>query len=134
MFADARARYGKFFIYGNHDLGHFFQESSFTGAEFSAAMAAAGVQILADRAVTVSADGIPLRIVGRRDWLFCRQRRRAAKELLGGPDGVFTLWLDHEPRELRQAEAAGGRPDPLRAHPRRTAVAGGAGGAAVPVQ
>ena len=107
VFADARARYGKFFIYGNHDLGHFFQESSFTGAEFSAAMAAAGVQILADRAVTVSADGIPLRIVGRRDWLFCRQRRRAAKELLGGPDGVFTLWLDHEPRELRQAEATG---------------------------
>ena len=107
VFADVRARYGKFFIYGNHDLGHFFQESSFTGAEFSAAMAAAGVQILADRAVTVSADGIPLRIVGRRDWLFCRQRRRAAKELLGGPDGVFTLWLDHEPRELRQAEAAG---------------------------
>lgn len=107
VFADARARYGKFFIYGNHDLGHFFQESSFTGAEFSAAMAAAGVQILADRAVTISADGIPLRIVGRRDWLFCRQRRRAAKELLGGPDGVFTLWLDHEPRELRQAEAAG---------------------------
>lgn len=107
VFADVRARYGKFFIYGNHDLGHFFQESSFTGAEFSAAMASAGVQILADRAVTVSADGIPLRIVGRRDWLFCRQRRRAAKELLGGPDGVFTLWLDHEPRELRQAEAAG---------------------------
>ena len=107
VFADVRARYGKFFIYGNHDLGHFFQESSFTGAEFSAAMATAGVQILADRAVTISADGIPLRIVGRRDWLFCRQRRRAAKELLGGPDGVFTLWLDHEPRELRQAEAAG---------------------------
>ena len=25
----------------------------------------------------------------------------------GGPDGIFTLWLDHEPRELRAAAQAG---------------------------
>ena len=25
----------------------------------------------------------------------------------GGPDGIYTLWLDHEPRELRDAAAAG---------------------------
>ena len=53
-------------------------------------------------------DGVPVRIVGRKDWLYTEHRRFSAAELMpGGPDGIYTLWLDHEPRELRDAAAAG---------------------------
>ena len=98
------------------------------------AMAAAGVQILADRAVTVSADGIPLRIVGRRDWLFLPAAAAGSKGTAGRAGrGVHPL---AGPRAPGASPGGGrrGRPDPLRAHPRRAVVAGGAGGAAVPVQ
>ena len=107
VFAGAKARYGKYFVYGNHDLGQYFGKASFTRADFEAAMAAAGVRVLEDVAVTVPTGGGLLRIVGRKDWLFCEGRRCPAGKLLGGPDSVFTLWLDHEPRELKEAAAAG---------------------------
>lgn len=98
---------GKYFVYGNHDLGHYWTTASFTRADLEAAFHAAGIQILEDQSQPILS-GVPLRVVGRRDWLFCQGRRLSPADLLpGGPDEVYTLWLDHEPRELAAAAAAG---------------------------
>ncbi|HJD21391.1 MAG TPA: metallophosphoesterase [Candidatus Gemmiger faecigallinarum] len=107
-FAGMQARWGKYFVFGNHDLGEYFASSSFTRADLESAFAAAGIRVLEDVAVTVPTGGGVLRIVGRKDWLFYQHRRFSPGELMpGGPDSRFTLWLDHEPRELKQAAAAG---------------------------
>ena len=107
-FAAMQARWGKYFVYGNHDLGQYFGKASYTRADLESALAAAEVRVLEDVAVTVPTGGGRLRVVGRKDWLFCERRRFSAAQLMpGGPDGTFTLWLDHEPREPHQAAAAG---------------------------
>lgn len=102
---------GKWFVPGNHDLFHYWHTPSYTRAELEERFAAAGVTILEDDSRLLSLpdrQGAPVRITGRRDWLDTKGRRLAPAELQpGGPDGVFTLWLDHEPRELRDAADAG---------------------------
>ena len=107
-FAAMPARYGKYFVLGNHDLGEYFAAAHFTRSELEAAFAAAGIRLLEDVAVPVATGRGVLRVVGRKDWLFCQGRRFTPAQLMPhGPDDVFTLWLDHEPRELKAAAAAG---------------------------
>lgn len=104
LFAELKAPLGKYYVLGNHDLFHHWREPSFDRAALETAMAKAGVRILEDTAVTVQG----IRIVGRKDYLYTEGRRCTAAELLpGGPDGCYTVWLDHEPRDFRNAAAAG---------------------------
>lgn len=111
LFARWRMPGGKWFVPGNHDLFHYWREPSYTRAELEAQFAAAGVEILEDASRLLTLPGkeeAPVRITGRKDWLDTKGRRLAPAELQpGGQDGVFTLWLDHEPRELRDAADAG---------------------------
>lgn len=110
FFASLHPPLGKWFVYGNHDLGHHWREPSYDRAALESAFAKAGVRVLEDVAVTVPCgpQGPALRIVGRKDWLYAEHRRFAAAELLpSGPDDCYTIWLDHEPRELKDAAAAG---------------------------
>lgn len=101
---------GKWFVPGNHDFFHYWRTPSYTRAELEERFAA-GVTILEDdsRLATLPGQtGTPVRIIGRKDWLDTQGKRLAPAELQpGGPDGIFTLWLDHEPRELRDAADAG---------------------------
>ena len=49
-----------------------------------------------------------MRIVGRKDYLFTGGQRFTARQLLPhGAGDVFTLWLDHEPRDFKNAAAVG---------------------------
>lgn len=111
LFGRWQAPGGKWFVQGNHDLFHYWHEPSYTRTDLEEKFAAAGVEFLEDRAAFVTLPGrghTPVRVVGRKDWLDAGGKRMAPAELQpGGPDGVFTLWLDHEPRELRDAAAAG---------------------------
>lgn len=103
--AELEAPLGKYLVYGNHDLFHHLTEPEYDRAAMEAGMAAAKVRVLED--VAVDAPSQPaVRIVGRKDYLFT-QGRRAAPDTLCRPDGRYTIWLDHEPRELKQAAAAG---------------------------
>ena len=104
LFAELKAPLGKFYVLGNHDLFHHWQEPSFDRAALQTALAKAGVTLLEDTSVLT--DGV--RVVGRKDCLYTQGRRCSAGELLpGGPDGHYTLWLDHEPRDFKGAAAAG---------------------------
>ena len=104
LFAALEATLGKYYVLGNHDLFHHWREPSFDRAALETALAKARVRLLEDTAVL--AGGV--RIVGRKDYLYTHGRRFSAKELLpGGPDGHYTVWLDHEPRDFKNAAAAG---------------------------
>lgn len=101
---------GKWFVLGNHDLFHHWREPSYGRADLETAFARAHIRILEDVAVTafVGEDPTPVRIVGRKDWLYTQGRRFSPAQLLpGGADGVYTILLDHEPRELKADAAAG---------------------------
>lgn len=108
LFARLQARGGKWFVYGNHDLFHHWKEPSYGRTDVETAFSAAGIRVLEDVAVETTIDATPVRIVGRKDWLYTQGRRFSPGELLpGGPDGVYTILLDHEPRELKADAAAG---------------------------
>lgn len=104
LFAELKAPLGKFYVLGNHDLFHHWREPSFDRAALQTALAKAGVTLLEDTAVLTGG----VRVVGRKDYLYTQGRRCSAGELLpGGPDSHYTLWLDHEPRDFKNAAAAG---------------------------
>ena len=104
LFGELEAPLGKYYVLGNHDLFHHWREPSFDRAALETALAEAGVRLLEDTAVLTG----PVRVVGRKDYLYTGGRRCTAAELLpGGPDDHYTLWLDHEPRDLKNAAAAG---------------------------
>ena len=108
FFARLEAPGGKWFVFGNHDIFHHWKEPCYTRADLETAIAAAGIRVLEDVAVLTRLDGVPLRIVGRKDWLFTKRLRFTPAELLpGGPDEIYTIMLDHEPRELRADAEAG---------------------------
>ena len=87
------------------DRFHHWREPSFGRAELERAFAAAGVRILEDTAITLSCG---VRIVGRKDHLYTNGNRFTAAQLMPtGPDDRYTVWLDHEPRDFKNAAAAG---------------------------
>lgn len=104
LFGALEAPLGKYYVLGNHDLFHHWREPSFDRAALETAMAGAGVRILEDAAVLTQG----VRVVGRKDYLYTGGRRFPANQLLpGGPDDHYTVWLDHEPRDFKNAAAAG---------------------------
>ena len=96
---------GKWFVLGNHDLFHHWREPSFGRADLERGFAAAGVRILEDTSVLLPCG---VRVVGRKDYLYTNGSRFTAAQLMpGGPDDHYTVWLDHEPRDFKNAAAAG---------------------------
>ena len=90
---------------GNHDLFHHGREPSFGRADLERGLAQAGVRLLEDTAVTLPCG---VRIVGRKDYLYTNGKRFTAAQLMpSGPDDRYTIWLDHEPRDFKNAAAAG---------------------------
>ena len=101
---------GKWFVLGNHDLFHHWREPSYGRADLEGAFARAHIRILEDvsQLAYVGKDATPVRIVGRKDWLYTQGNRFTPAQLMpNGPDNVYTILLDHEPRELKADAAAG---------------------------
>lgn len=103
-----RAKYGVFFVYGNHDKGYFSESSrGWTGAEMEKRLNENGVVILRDEARLI--DG-RFYIVGRRDRSEGGRGtlRLTASELMSGVDrSKYTVVLDHQPHDF-EAEAEAG--------------------------
>ena len=110
FYGELEAPYGKWFIYGNHDLGHHWRDPQYDRADIERAFAAANVRVLEDVSVLAGEYDTPhpVRLVGRKDWLYTEHKRFSAEQMMpNGPDDIYTVWLDHEPRELKDAAAAG---------------------------
>ena len=105
LFGEIDAPLGKYYVLGNHDLFHHWREPSFDRADLERGLAQAGVRLLEDTAVTLPCG---VRIVGRKDYLYTNGKRFTAAQLMpSGPDDRYTIWLDHEPRDFKNAAAAG---------------------------
>ena len=98
-------KYGVYFAYGNHDLASHGPTPPYTKAELDEALTNANVHILDD--AHIIAAGITL--VGRHDAAFARHADRAPLDrLLDGVDMTKpVILIDHQPRELKEAAAAG---------------------------
>ena len=105
LFGEIDAPLGKYYVLGNHDLFHHWREPSFGRADLEQSLAKAGVRLLEDTGVMLPCG---VRIVGRKDYLYTNGQRFTAAQLIpGGPDDRYTVWLDHEPRDFKNAAAAG---------------------------
>lgn len=100
-----KATYGTFFAYGNHDLANHGPKPPYTKAELDQALTDHGVRILDDQSHAVA----DLTLIGRHDAAFARNAERASLEnLLDGVDSRKPIILiDHQPREMKNAAAAG---------------------------
>ena len=110
LFGELDAPLGKYYVLGNHDLFHHWREPSYGRADLEGAFARAHIRILEDvsQLAYVGKNAIPVRIVGRKDWLYTQGNRFTPAQLMpNGPDNVYTILLDHEPRELKADAAAG---------------------------
>lgn len=100
-----KTTFGVYFVYGNHDLAAHGPRPPYTKAQLDEALTDAGVRILDDRSAVVA--GVTL--AGRHDAAFARHADRAPlDELLRGANRNRPIVLvDHQPRELKEAAAAG---------------------------
>ena len=104
---------GAFFVYGNHDLACHGPQLRFSREELAGELAANHITILDDAWRQAELPGLsqPLLLAGRRDAGFGPERcggRLALGQLLAqAPAGLPIILLDHQPRQLREAERAG---------------------------
>lgn len=105
---DFETPYGVYFAFGNHDKGLYTPGRDFSGDDLVAALEENGVTVLQDESVVL--DG-RIALVGRKDAseeLNFGGSRAGTGELLAGIDpALFTVVLDHQPREYDDQAAAG---------------------------
>lgn len=99
-----RVPLGLYGIIGNHDL--------YTGAEeVTAAVQSGGVVMLRNRHQTLTAQGLPLALIGvddpGRHWYRNGGPVRLGQALRGLPAGLFPILLSHRPGGFDQARARG---------------------------
>lgn len=102
------ARYGVYYVYGNHDKALYTAQPAFTPEELAQAIENAGITILEDRTVT-AAPG--LTVTGRQDRsdpMRTGVPRASSEALAEGLDpAAFHILLDHQPRYFEENAAAG---------------------------
>ncbi len=97
------AKYGIYYVYGNHDRAHYSQNPPFTEEELKTTIEYAGIKALKDEVVALNDE---FTVIGRDDR--SGTNRKSSQELLQGVDtNDFLLLLDHQPVELEDNEAAG---------------------------
>jgi len=101
-----QARFGIYYVFGNHDCARYADYPPFTEEELSQAITGNGIHILEDEAVALNGEFI---VVGRDDRSkAARNGRKASQDLLLGVDmDDFLLLLDHQPVGLKDNEKAG---------------------------
>lgn len=99
-------KYGTYFVYGNHDKGHYTSGRGFGGEEIRDEFEKNGVRVLEDECLDLGG----LCIVGRKDASMGRGGTERAElcELMEGVDKEsFVLLLDHQPKDLETAAELG---------------------------
>ena len=107
---ELKAKYGVYFVYGNHDKGY-FNSRDFTAEDIENELSKNNVVILQDESILV--DDL-FYVVGRKDASAENERggdkggRKTAQELTEGLDkDRFILMLDHQPTDYDNEAAAG---------------------------
>lgn len=90
-----QTKYGIYFVYGNHDKGHYTSSREFDAKDFAKALEKNGIVILEDESVLIN-DSVY--IIGRKDR--SEIDRKSMDELVAGLDmSKYLLVLDHQPTD-----------------------------------
>ena len=96
------AKYGVYFVYGNHDKGY-YNSRGFTADELAENLRENGVTILEDETVMLSS-GVCL--IGRKDR--SDRNRKSMAQLMEGIDpSLYTIVLNHQPNDYKAEAEAG---------------------------
>lgn len=91
-----KAKYGIYYIYGNHDRGY-FNYRDFTTDDMISELKKNNVKILDDKVVSINKDIV---LVGRLD-ASRSPNRQSAKEIMKNVDtSKYVIMLDHEPNDF----------------------------------
>ncbi len=102
VFGSLNAKYGVYYVYGNHDRAWYSKNPNFTEADIKDAVSKNGIRLLADEAVEITDDFV---LVGRKDR---SDKRLGMEALLSGVDkSDFILVADHQPTDFREKANAG---------------------------
>lgn len=96
-------KYGKYFVYGNHDKGYYrFGGRDFTESDLRSALQDANIKVLEDEAIEINDDCY---IIGRKDK--SDKGRMSMSELISELDpSRYMIVLDHQPNDYaEEAEA-----------------------------
>lgn len=102
-----KSRYGKFYVYGNHDRQTYSQNPSYTNADLEFALGVHSFLPLEDKSFNINNE---ILLVGRKDASVNRrgQNRQSTESLLANKKGnPFVLLADHQPTEFEQNANAG---------------------------
>lgn len=94
-FSQLRAKYGTYYIYGNHDRQRYNTSPSFTEAELSEAIAQNGITVLAEEV----RDFGEIQLVGREEKT-AKERKDTAVLAENTDQSKFILVADHQPTTL----------------------------------
>ena len=100
-------KYGTYFVYGNHDRGHYRNGRGFGGEEIEAEFEKNGITVLEDECVEI---GNEFCVVGRNDASmghFGSERKELSTLLSEVNRERFVLLLDHQPKDLKTAAELG---------------------------
>ncbi len=102
------ARYGVYYVHGNHDRPFSMDSYTFTTKDLETAITAAGIRILDDEVVQITDD---LVLIGREDRSADRMDhgdRAELSELMAKADADdYVIVLDHQPCEYAENERLG---------------------------
>lgn len=99
----AKSKYGTYFIFGNHDLDVYGGERYYTDEQLLNELKKNNINVLQDENVLIDNK---FYICGRQD--FSVMDRKSTEKLLSEVDkSKFTLLLDHQPIEYKEAEENG---------------------------
>lgn len=101
ILGELQSRYGTYYVYGNHESYSFWRGESGSIETTLALLEAQGIHVLTDDVVKAG----ELAIIGRRDRSTDRQE---LSDLLEENDSSsFTLLMDHQPVDMKQAAELG---------------------------
>lgn len=100
------AKYGVYYVYGNHDKQPYTDQPAYTEKELEQAISSNGITILKDQWIAINDD---LLLAGRDDAAWGNQSGRASvEELLQGADRKrYMVMLDHQPIEAEENAGQG---------------------------
>lgn len=97
-----KARYGVYYVFGNHDKGYAPAGRGYDAAELTANLEKNGVHVLVDDIAHITGN---IYVLGRLDALYDRQSMSELSALYDRDN--FVIVLDHEPNDYANETAAG---------------------------
>lgn len=97
-----KARYGIYYVYGNHDRGY-LRHKDYSSEELASMLKSSGVKVLEDEVVTINKR---FTLIGRKDRVY--KDRKAIDDLVKGvPTDNYRIVLDHQPNDYKKERMAG---------------------------